>query len=283
MMRMLRMLLILVFIVPHPAFGSHIMGTLTHDGLPLVGVPVTLSVESGTIIGTKLSDKNGQYKFDGLASDAYVAKVMLQEKGYANNPSLKTNLEDAAIDSLDLRVDSNLGRKLGQNMIVGRKGEQVDTWLGVPYATSPTGDLRWRAPRPVGIWRKPYAAVSHGSDCPQQVSRFTELPVSYYGQAVGDEDCLSLNIYAPQDIGKKPLPVMFWIHGGGNTIGSSRSYDGSVLAKKRNVIIVTANYRLGPFAWLRHPALARGSLNDKAGNFGTQDLILAFPFFEGVA
>ena len=76
------------------------------------------------------------------------------------------------------------------------------------------------------------------------------------GQIWGDEDCLFLNVYAPGDAqAKDALPVMVWIHGGGNSSGHSGFYDGSKLAQAESVVVVTLNYRLGPLGWFHHAAL----------------------------
>jgi len=101
------------------------------------------------------------------------------------------------------------------------------------------------------------------------------------GEVVGSEDCLFLNVYAPPSEGAsegaRPLPVMVWIHGGGNTVGSADAYDGSVLALQERVVVVTVNYRLGVFGWFSHPALGQTaeSAADRSGNYGTLDLIRA--------
>ena len=92
----------------------------------------------------------------------------------------------------------------------------------------------------------------------------------------GTEDCLYLDIKRPVKIGSDLLPVMFWIHGGGNTSGLKDLYDFTKLVKKHNVIVVRINYRLGPFGWFTHPAiqdLQEGL--DKTSNFGTLDIIAA--------
>jgi para-nitrobenzyl esterase len=108
------------------------------------------------------------------------------------------------------------------------------------------------------------------------------------GQPVGNEDCLYLNIYSPRfaqgrvPSGDRRLPVMFWIHGGGNTIGAGSLYNGGNLAVTHEVIVVTTNYRLGPFGWFRHPALDGGdtSAADRSGNYGTLDLIRALSWVQ---
>ena len=92
----------------------------------------------------------------------------------------------------------------------------------------------------------------------------------------GSEDCLYLDIKRPEKISNDLLPVMFWIHGGGNTSGLKDLYDFSSMVKKHDVIVVTINYRLGPFGWFTHPSiqdLQQGL--DKTSNFGTLDIISA--------
>jgi para-nitrobenzyl esterase len=99
----------------------------------------------------------------------------------------------------------------------------------------------------------------------------------------GREDCLYLNVFAPamspEEVAElaEGLPVMVWIHGGGNSMGSGHVYDGSVLAKDGGVIVVSVNYRLGILGWLSHPALRLEGVGplDASGNFGTLDLIRA--------
>ena len=75
------------------------------------------------------------------------------------------------------------------------------------------------------------------------------------GLVIGSEDCLTLDIYAPASARNKALPVMVWIHGGGNVWGRSSAYDGSRLAVNEDVIVVVVQYRLGPFGWFAHEAL----------------------------
>ena len=92
----------------------------------------------------------------------------------------------------------------------------------------------------------------------------------------GTEDCLYLDIRAPTRKHNKLLPVMFWIHGGGNTTGLKDIYDFSPLVTKHNVIVVSINYRLGPFGWFTHPSIQDLQSDiDKTSNFGTLDIIQA--------
>ena len=99
------------------------------------------------------------------------------------------------------------------------------SWQDIPFAQPPVGDLRWRAPRPLD---SPSQIISPKDDtaCVQKAS-------VYAGAAgkgiVGSEDCLYLDITAPIDFEEKSYPVMFWIHGGGNTSGLKDYYDYSKL------------------------------------------------------
>src|SRR5262249_43553504 len=117
--------------------------------------------------------------------------------------------------------------------------------------------------------------------CTQYASTFGGV-AGREGEIVGSEDCLYLNVYAPRvsegraSNGAEPLPVMLWIHGGGNSIGEAGFYDGGHLAAAENVVVVTTNYRLGPFGWFRNAALRDGaSPVEQSGNFATLDLIAA--------
>jgi para-nitrobenzyl esterase len=153
-------------------------------------------------------------------------------------------------------------------------------WLGIPFAQAPVGDLRWRAPQPVPAWDEPRETLAFGAACPQFANRLDGEPPAEPGTPVGDEDCLTLNVYAPAfDPEQVPgegerLPVMFWIHGGGNTVGTASFFNGGNLAQSQDVVVVTTNYRLGAFGWFRHPALVRdASPAESSGNFAVLDLI----------
>jgi len=163
-------------------------------------------------------------------------------------------------------------------------------WLGIPYAQPPVRDLRWKAPRPPLPWAGRRDALDFGESCVQ----LPVLPDSDQGRGyVGDEDCLYLNIWAPTigptkiPTGDDRLPVMFWIHGGGNTMGSGGSeridlYNGSLLASEHDVIVVSVNYRMGPLGWFAHDSLIETATTpeDASGNFGTLDLIAALTWVQ---
>ena len=142
-------------------------------------------------------------------------------------------------------------------------------WLGIPYAKPPVEDLRWKAPRNPDPWDGVKQTTSFCERCPQYSKNGDFI-------FVGNEDCLYLNIWRPQSQ-EGGLPVYFWIHGGGNTIGtaSSDQFNGANMASKSNMVIVTTNYRLGPLGWFTHPALRTGQAKDDSGNYGNLDLIKA--------
>ncbi|MDJ0849966.1 MAG: carboxylesterase family protein [Myxococcota bacterium] len=156
-------------------------------------------------------------------------------------------------------------------------------WVGIPFAQPPVGELRWRAPRPAEPWQGTREATAYGPACMQIAGPNGGSDGARAGRPTGSEDCLTLNVFAPRfapdavpEAGER-LPVLVWIHGGGNTVGEAGHYDPSVLASTRDVVVVTVQYRLGVFGWLSHPALrAEGaSADDASGNYGTLDLVRA--------
>ncbi len=175
--------------------------------------------------------------------------------------------------SIDKQLDETR-RKTTEGDVVGGYGQFGGyAWLGIPFADPPVGELRWRAPHPPQKRNFPVAATHYQHACIQPANQLTINEPEHDG-VFGDEDCLYLNVWAPHVA--KDLPVMVWIHGGGNSIGSAAQTDFSRLATKQNVIAVSVQYRLGPFGWFRHPALREGvGPDDQSGNYGTLDLIRA--------
>lgn len=151
-------------------------------------------------------------------------------------------------------------------------------WTGIPYAKPPIGELRWRATQPLDSFSSTYEANSHGEPCMQFWGGLSGVK-GENGDVVGDEDCLSLNIWSPksaiEDEAAKKLPVMVWIHGGGNDSGTGSIFQGHHLAGTKDVVVVTINYRVGLLGWFSHDAIRATSTNpeDASGNFGTLDII----------
>ena len=175
----------------------------------------------------------------------------------------------APSDDPVLAADPATERVIDTGRIVGaRDAHETFVWRGIPFAAPPIGANRWRAPRPASAFAGVLQATSFAPMCPQQS-----------GAAVaGDEDCLYLNVWAPSQSAES-LPVMVWIHGGGNSIGSASTsiYHGARLAGEENLVVVSIQYRLGPLGWFRHPALAASAHSpaDASGNYGTLDIIEA--------
>jgi len=138
----------------------------------------------------------------------------------------------------------------------------VREFLGIPYAAPPVGSLRWRPPEPHRAWNAVFAATSMRQSCPQAIADPQRFPTA--------EDCLFLNIYAP-DFSATGLPVMVWIHGGAFILGSGAAFDGSALAREHKLIVVTANYRLGALGFLTLPSLEAENSAHIAGNYGLLD------------
>lgn len=132
---------------------------------------------------------------------------------------------------------------------------------GIPYAAPPTGPLRFRPPAPAQKWPDVRDATHPGPRCIQNPSADLE-----FGRQT-DEDCLMLNVWTPP-VSAEPKPVMVWIHGGAFVNGSGSVYNGSWLASRGDIVVVTVNYRLGTLGFLAHPAL--GPAGD-VGNYGLAD------------
>ena len=158
--------------------------------------------------------------------------------------------------------------RIDDGLVRGASAAGLDSFLGLPYAAPPTGNLRWRPPQPAAAWSGVRDATQFGPSCPQvQVQK--ENPFLPPGPI--SEDCLYLNVYAPpvssNDQGGRP--VLVWIHGGGLVQDGARNYDGTKLAAD-GIVVVTINYRLGALGFLAHPALA-SSPGGPAGNYGLMD------------
>lgn len=170
-------------------------------------------------------------------------------------------------------------RHIGQGTLRGgisHNGALV--WRGIPYAAPPVLTLRWKAPRPAAKFQGEFLALEHGGPCVQDTSLAAPFTDTDDDGLVGSEDCLYLNVFAPAGTTSADrLPVMYFIHGGGNVGGHNAAvtYDGSELAQRHRVVVVTVNYRLGLLGWFMHPALAGAdaSAEDRSGNWGTLDII----------
>lgn len=168
-------------------------------------------------------------------------------------------------------------------VIEGKTDEDAFSWLGIPYAKPPIENLRWKAPRDPESWNGVKKTESFG---PPSVQHAGIMGVENENQIleggiIGQENCLSLNIWRPKSNADN-LPVYLFIHGGSNQVGWSGFpiYDGANLAKKANAIVVTINYRVGISGWFYHPSLNSGDSLDDSGNYGLLDIIQALEWVQ---
>lgn len=144
-------------------------------------------------------------------------------------------------------------------------GPSVAAFRGIPYAASPVGALRFAPPCPHEGWTGVRDAVRPGPAVPQGPSRL-ERVMGPRTPDWSEDGCLTLNVWSPAEPSDAGRPVLVWLHGGGFTSGSGGWdwYDGARLAALGDLVVVTANYRLGPLGWLHLPEAG-------AANLGLQD------------
>ena len=163
-------------------------------------------------------------------------------------------------------------------------------WKGLPFAKPPVGALRWKAPVEPAAWSGKLATKSFGNACIQNGRLYGPGANNTYDATigttlntpVGSEDCLTLNVWRPAN-DAKDLPVILFLYGGSNISGYTADpvYDGAKLAKTANAVVVTANYRVGPFGFFNLAQLKTGAnANDDSGNFAALDNIQALKFIQ---
>src|SRR5262245_10154217 len=153
----------------------------------------------------------------------------------------------------------------------------VSVFKGVRFAAPPVGDLRWRAPQPAAGWQGARQADAFSPSCMQTIVDARKPWTSeFMAHGAISEDCLYLNVWTPAKAATERHPVLVFIHGGANTEGSGSVpvYDGTGLATK-GLVVVTINYRLGPFGFLAHPELTQEASYHASGNYGLLDQIAA--------
>ncbi|MBI1330877.1 MAG: carboxylesterase family protein [Alphaproteobacteria bacterium] len=156
----------------------------------------------------------------------------------------------------------------------GVEEDGLSIFKAIPFAAPPVGPLRWHAPDPVKPWPGVRDATAFAPACMQE-------GVSMPGEAppMVSEDCLYLNVWAPAHA--KKLPVMVWIYGGGYSNGSASMplYWGDRLAR-RDIVVVTIAYRVGPFGFLALPELSRESAHGSSGNYALLDEVAALKWVQ---
>jgi para-nitrobenzyl esterase len=141
-------------------------------------------------------------------------------------------------------------------------------FLGIPYAAAPVGNLRWRPPQSPASWAGIRPANQYGPACPQLSQRWLQ-PFKT------SEDCLFLNVWTPRFSADAKLPVIVFFHGGSNTAGYSQQTPLGPAFSRLGLVVVSANYRLGPLGFLAHPSLTAESDHHSSGNYGLLDQMQA--------
>lgn len=154
---------------------------------------------------------------------------------------------------------------------MGTADRGVRVWRGIPYALPASGERRFRAPVPAPDLAVETDATTFGPVCPQPVSPAITLG----DDSVQDEDCLSLNVWAPSDERAVARPVMVWLHGGAYTFGASSQplYDATSMVSTGDVVVVTLNYRVGALGFVDLSGVLPGGVFD--GNLALRDVLLA--------
>lgn len=192
---------------------------------------------------------------------------------------LASGLVGCGSDSGGSNIQQGTEITLADGVVVGEVDGPTRRFLGIPFAAPPTAERRWRPPEPAEPWDTPLDATEFSAACPQLGS--TTSP-----ESSEEEDCLYLNVWAPQPAPTAPLPVMVWFHGGSNVTGSTGDeipfvnpptlfYNGRGLVEEAGVVVVTANYRLGVMGFFAHEALSAESSDSASGNQGLLDQRMA--------
>lgn len=179
----------------------------------------------------------------------------------SSDPAPPANNPDEGVPG-PLTVDTDKGPVAG-TLLGGTRA-----FFGIPYAAPPLGDLRWKPPAPAAAWTEPLKADTKGPSCTQMG------PIGGQIVATSSEDCLTVNVWTPEKLAPEGRPVLVWIHGGAFVFGSGgdASYDGQILAEKTGSVVVTLNYRLGPFGYLALTELgAEDAAHPSTGQYGLED------------
>ena len=169
--------------------------------------------------------------------------------------------------------------QVAQGWLQGYTEGKLKIFKGIPYAAPPVGALRFRHPQDPGRWRGVRKATAYSAASIQHVMENPEMPANVPGvpqflaPSQYEEDCLYLNIWTPAQTPDARLPVFVWIHGGGMVAGSGCEVvcDGTGFASRKDVVVVTINYRLGFLGFFAHPDLT-AEAGGTSGNYALYDM-----------
>ena len=169
-----------------------------------------------------------------------------------------------------------------QGWLQGYVENNLKIFKGIPFAKPPVGNLRFRKPEEPETWRGVRKACQYSAACIQHVMNQEDLPANVHGvpqfmaPSQYEEDSLYLNIWTPAKNPSDKLPVFIWVHGGGMVAGSGCEVvcDGTGFASRKDIIVVTINYRLGFFGFFAHPDLTKEG-NGTSGNYALFDIAFA--------
>lgn len=170
-----------------------------------------------------------------------------------------------------------------QGKIEGYSHGEINIYKGIPFATPPTGDLRWKAPEKVKPWEGIKQCKEFG---PSPIQNKPEPFLCWTAEFIAQpeplsEDCLYLNIWTPAKKDTEKLAVFVWIYGGGLSSGSANCdiYDGEEMAKQ-GIVFVSINYRVGVLGFMAHPELSLESNENVSGNYGFMDQLQALKWVQ---
>ena len=246
--------------------------------------PVEISVHKGVITGIEvLPNREGprylQAVMESGLLDRLTGKTLEEAKGIELDAvSGATFTSKALIENVKRGVadggayQANAPKpltlvKVKQGKVQGKVEHGIGTFMGIPFAESPEGELRWKAPVPKKAWKGVFVATEAAGMPPQQTRTWPGAPAPKV-----TEDCLYLNVQTPAESAKEKLPVLVWIHGGGFITGDANSNDGTSFAKQ-GIVYVSLSYRTGALGFLSLPELSAENERGISGNYGLLDMI----------
>jgi len=166
------------------------------------------------------------------------------------------------------RQDTSVVLKIAEGYIKGTLEDRTTVYKGIPYARPPIDQLRFLPPLAPKSWKDTLSCQTFGAVAAQ----------SSGNEVVGDEDCLTLNVYAPSNPSPTKRPVLVWVHGGGMTAGAGKGANGHAFADTDSMVTVTINYRLGVFGFLYLGD--QGERYETSGNNALLDCIMALKWIQ---